>query len=122
MIVFSCCDLFILRGAGFAEQSRLYLAVATCIDFVERGANPRYRINEKFMRDGISSCCAKSPDFVPVSIRCANFSKLYFRLFVDYWIGYEVRRLRRAVTIVFCCCDLYRLRRAVLRTRFYSLR
>jgi hypothetical protein len=33
-------------------------------------------------------------------------------MFVDYWNCYEVVRLRRAITIIFCCCDLFILRRA----------
>jgi hypothetical protein len=40
--------------------------------------------------------CAKSPELVPIAIRRSNCSKLYFHMLVDYWSGYEVRRLRRA--------------------------
>jgi hypothetical protein len=55
---------------------------------------------------------AGSPDFVPIAICRFNFSNLYFPVFVDYWNGYEVRRLRRAITIIFCYYDLFILRRA----------
>ncbi len=53
-------------------------------------------------------CCAKSPDFVPIAI-CRSYFSL---VFVAYWNSYEVGRLRRAVTIIFCCCYLFILRRA----------
>ena len=56
--------------------------------------------------------CAKSPDFVPFAICHSYFSNLYFPVFVDYWNSYEVRRLRRAITVIFCCYDLFILRRA----------
>lgn len=41
-------------------------------------------------------CCAKSPDFV--SACYIPFGIVLF-FFVDYWSGYEVGRLRRAVVI-----------------------
>ena len=40
------------------------------------------------------------------------FSLGVFFVFVDCWNSYEVGRLRRAITIIFYCHDLFTLRRA----------
>jgi hypothetical protein len=89
VVVSSVCFIpFLLLGIGCVGSSRCLQSLST------------------------SSCCAKSPDFVPIAICRSNFSNLYFPMFVDYWNCYEVVRLRRAITIIFCCYDLYILRGA----------
>jgi hypothetical protein len=101
VVVSSVCFItFLLLGIGCVGSSRCLQSLST------------------------SSCCAKSPDFVPIAICRSNFSNLYFPMFVDYWNCSEVVRLRRAITIIFLllrliytsqsgvCCEFGRLCRA----------
>lgn len=52
-------------------------------------------------------CCAKSPDFVPIIICHCYFSNLYFPVFVDCWNSFEVSKLCRVFTIIFCYYNLF---------------
>jgi hypothetical protein len=108
----------------FAEQSRLHFAVTTYSYFAERMF--LLQINTclvfvTYWNDWCCAiaCCAKSPDFVPIPICRSYFSKLYFPEFVDHWNGCEVGRLRRAITITFCCYNLFILRRADCNAYLY---
>jgi hypothetical protein len=104
------------KSGDFAEPSRLYFVVTTYSYFAELVfvANKHQwdMLSSQKMKIVLIECCTKSPDFVPIAICRSNFSNLYFPVFVDYWNCYEVVRLRRAITIIFCCCDLFILRRA----------